>query len=43
MLKTQVIAILLVYFSALHDHTLHHDHVHVESSVEIIAERQRER
>lgn len=42
MLKTQVIAILLVYFLALPDHTLNHDHVHVESA-EIIADKQRAR
>ena len=40
MLKTHVVAILLVYFLALHDHTIDHDHIHVES-VEIITEKQR--
>ena len=31
MLKTHVVAILLVYFLALFDHTVNHDHIHVET------------
>lgn len=42
MLKTHVVAILLVYFSALFDHTVDHDHIHVET-VEVIFDKQRAR
>ena len=42
MLKTHVVAILLVYFLALHDHTINHDHVHVEK-LEVIFDKQRAR
>jgi hypothetical protein len=42
MLKTHAIALLLVYFLALHDHTINHDHVHVET-VEVTADKQRMR
>lgn len=40
MLKTHVIALLLVYFPALFDHSVEHDHHHVET-VEIISDKHR--
>ena len=35
MLKTHAIAIMLVYFSALFDSSIEHDHIHVETVEEI--------
>lgn len=41
MLKTHVIAVLLVYFLAFCDHTNDHDHVHAESIEDILEKRAR--